>query len=146
MSDSADAEELDLSPMSPSQEMVRSGTKQLNISGNGKAVNAAADSIRIHKQSVDIAKEAKAVNMNTRSNRVANSGVANNHINIYLPSGGSPYDSLAKLYPRDESARFSYKLKDTGLISQASSYQPNWDETHEKFSDPRDLIRQQANM
>lgn len=134
MADSADAEELDVFPTPHFQRPVSSRTRQLNIADNGKVVNAATDEIQIGEQKV---------NVDDRSTRFSNTGVknsANNPINVLCFGGGSPYDSMSRPFPKDYSAAFIYNL-----FPRTSNYQPTWDETHENFSDPRELVRQRVN-
>jgi hypothetical protein len=146
MADSADAEQLDVFRKSHFQRPANSRTRQLNIADNGKVVNAATDGIQIGEQKVDFAGAAKEVNMDDRSTRVANTqNSANNSINVFHFGGGPPYDSMSRPFPKDDSGAFIYNLKRTDLIPPTSNYQPTWDETHEDFSDPRELARQREN-
>jgi hypothetical protein len=138
MADSAENEEHGISPTSHAQRPESS--KQLNIAGNGKAVNAAMDGIQIHEQRVDIAGAAKKVNMDNRSTRVANTEVNNSaspSINIYLTEE-SKYNSMYKPYPRDDSAAFLYTRR-RELIPRSSHPLPPWDETIEGFSHQGEL-------
>lgn len=144
MADSADAEELDPFPTPHFQRPINSGIRQIKIAKNGKAVNAATDGITIGEQNIDIAGTAKEVDLADRSTRLTNMGGKNsieNHINLQC-FGIGPYDSMIRPFPRDDSAAYIYNLPSL----RTRSYQPTWDEAHEKFSDPRELALQRENM
>lgn len=139
MADSAGAKELSVSPTSRSQRLANSKTRQLNIADNSKVVNAATDGIQIREQNVDIAGAAKEINIDDRSNtRVTHNA---NNIAFHF-SRGLLYDP--RPYPNEDSGAFIYNRPD--LIPGPWNYQPTWDETHEKFSDPEKMIRQKEDV